>query len=367
MRVLTVGNRSPDPSAGGLEVVWAELIDGLRAAGHDVGVLHPPDLPAYWRDGAWATPGPLGAWRLDRAARRVLRGRLPGADVVLWATLGGLPLSLLDEAAAAGVPQVGLIHDSWMLYAPRQDRWLRFRRRAFRPPDGVLWCANSEYTRDGTLAEVPLARIEVLRPGVDLERFAPAPPPPSWGGRLVHVGRLGPEKGVRHAVQALGELPGATLTLHGPPHPDEEPELRRVAAAAGAADRVVFAGPVSREAVREAYVGADAVVFPVVWQEPWGLVPLEAMAVGRPVIATGTGGSAEYLRDGENCLLVERFSAGAIAAAVRRLRDDPWLREKLVAGGRQTARAHDQAAWVARQTAAVEAEAARGAAPTSSS
>ncbi len=48
---------------------------------------------------------------------------------------------------------------------------------------------------------------------------------------------------------------------------------------------------------------ADALLFPVQWEEPWGLVPLEAMASGTPVVATGTGGSGEYLRDGDNCLV----------------------------------------------------------------
>ena len=51
------------------------------------------------------------------------------------------------------------------------------------------------------------------------------------------------------------------------------------------------------------------VVFPVRWEEPWGLVPIEAMARGRPVVATGRGGSGEYLRDGENCVLFEADDA----------------------------------------------------------
>lgn len=361
MRVLTVGNRAPDPSAGGLEVVWADLVAALRSRGHDVDVLHPPALPSYWHDGAWRRVGPLGAWRVDRGARRALRRQLPGADVVLWATLGGLSLSLLDEVEAAGVPQVGLVHDAWMLYAPRHDVWHRLRRRPFRPPPSVLWCANSAFTRDATTAQVPLARVEVLRPGVDLGLFAPSPAPGPWGGRLVHVGRLGPEKGVRHAVEALAALPGATLTVHGPAHPDEERELHRLAAALGVSDRLVLGGPLERADVPAAYAAADAVVFGVVWAEPWGLVPLEAMAVGRPVVATGTGGSAEYLRHERNCLLVPRQDGGALAAAVARLAADPALRRRLVEDGRRTAADHDAAAFLDRQVAVVEAEARRAA------
>ena len=89
--------------------------------------------------------------------------------------------------------------------------------------------------------------------------------------------------------------------------------------------------------VHEVYASADAILFPVEWPEPWGLVPLEAMSVGRPVVATGTGGSGEYLRDEENCLLFEPGDAEALAACVRRLAGDPGLRARLVAGGRETA------------------------------
>ena len=89
-----------------------------------------------------------------------------------------------------------------------------------------------------------------------------------------------------------------------------------------------------RDALAGVYAGADALLFCVEWPEPFGLVPLEAMAVGTPVVATGTGGSAEYLRDGENCLLVEPGDADARSPrAVRRLAGDPELRAA-AAGGR---------------------------------
>jgi glycosyltransferase involved in cell wall biosynthesis len=98
-----------------------------------------------------------------------------------------------------------------------------------------------------------------------------------------------------------------------------------------------------RDRVAAAYAEADAVLFPVIWAEPWGLVPLEAMSVGRPVVATGTGGSGEYLRDGENCLLFEPHDdPGALAAAVRRLSEDEALRRRLREGGFETARSHTE-------------------------
>jgi glycosyltransferase involved in cell wall biosynthesis len=116
---------------------------------------------------------------------------------------------------------------------------------------------------------------------------------------------------------------------------------------------------VARERLRDLYAGADALLFPVQWEEPWGLVPLEAMAVGRPVVATGTGGSAEYLRHEENCLLYEpRDSPEALAAAVRRLAGDEPLRGRLTAAGHRTAERFTQEAYNEAIAAALEREVA---------
>jgi len=104
---------------------------------------------------------------------------------------------------------------------------------------------------------------------------------------------------------------------------------------------------------------ADVVVFPVIWDEPWGLVPLEAMGMGRPVVATGRGGSAEYLRDGENALLFEAGDAVALADAVRRLAGDDALRARLRETGLATAPQHTEAGLNAAVLAAVERLGAR--------
>jgi glycosyltransferase involved in cell wall biosynthesis len=98
----------------------------------------------------------------------------------------------------------------------------------------------------------------------------------------------------------------------------------------------------SRAELPDVYEAADVVLFPVRWEEPWGLVPLEAMALGRPVIATGRGGSGEYLRDGENALIMPAQDPAAMADAVRRLASDPELGGRLRAGGAGTAATHTE-------------------------
>ena len=82
-------------------------------------------------------------------------------------------------------------------------------------------------------------------------------------------------------------------------------------------------------------------VFPSEWAEPFGLIPLEAMACGRPVVATGTGGSAEFLLDGVNCLLFDPGDPDSLAASVRRLGAEPSLRARLIAEGLLTADGFD--------------------------
>jgi glycosyltransferase involved in cell wall biosynthesis len=89
--------------------------------------------------------------------------------------------------------------------------------------------------------------------------------------------------------------------------------------------------------LHERYGDADVCVFPSEWAEPFGIVPLEAMASGTPVVATGTGGSGEYLVDGDNCVLFQPGDVGGLAEGVRALAGDPALRARLIAGGLATA------------------------------
>jgi glycosyltransferase involved in cell wall biosynthesis len=188
-----------------------------------------------------------------------------------------------------------------------------------------------------------LRRTGVAHSGIH-EAFLDPAPAADWGWRLLYVGRLDERKGVDTAVEAMAELPvQARLELIGGWDTREEDRLRDLARGIGVEERVHFAGQLDRSEIAAAYARADATVFPVRWEEPWGLVPLESMAKGRPVVARGRGGSGEYLRDGENCLLFAAGDAQALAAAVRRLAEDPALRARLRDGGLATAPAHTEA------------------------
>ena len=186
------------------------------------------------------------------------------------------------------------------------------------------------------------ARDTVVGSGIDLDDFPvrASPDASPWSWRLLHVGRLDPRKGVDVSVRALTHLPAeATLDVVGR---GDDAYRRQLAALVGDLDlgeRVAFAAR-PREELAQVYRDADVLVFPPLWQEPFGLVPLEAMACGTPVVATGTGGSGSFLVDGENCLLVPPGDAAALAAAVRRLAEDEAQRRRLVEAGLRTAAAH---------------------------
>jgi D-inositol-3-phosphate glycosyltransferase len=140
-------------------------------------------------------------------------------------------------------------------------------------------------------------------------------------------------------VRALARCPAsATLAVIGSGDDRHLEELRTLAASLGLGERVRFE-VLPRAEVAGVMHGADALVFPSVWDEPFGLVPVEAMSSGLPVLGTPVGGSAEFLADGVNCLQFPPGDVEALVGALHTLAGDPQLRARLVAGGRVTAAA----------------------------
>ena len=324
MRVLTVGNLYPPNHLGGYELMWQAVMDELSARGHTVRVLSTPELRWYWRDHRWPRRLRLAAPWIERHNRRVFGALVAEADVVSFWSMGGLSMSLVAHR-----PSLCVVLDDWLRYGPVVDP--AWRHGAPPPVDRALFI--SAFTRDRSGVDGPIVHV-----GYDERVFAPSPAP-AWGGRLYLPGRLDPRKGHRVALAALPET--MTLTISGVGDERFGRELRAIAG-----PNVAFSAVRDRAAVAAEYAAHDAVLFPVEWDEPWGLVPLEAMAVGRPVIATGTGGSAEYLRDGVNALLVAPGDAGALRAAVDRLREERGLRARLREGGFRTAGELTEARWL---------------------
>jgi glycosyltransferase involved in cell wall biosynthesis len=367
-------------------------VDHLRRAGHQVRVLttdyrrpHPdrgiPEDPEvrrelrwYWRDHGFPAISVPERLALERHNGAVLEAGLAevAPDVVMWWAMGGMSLSMIERVRRRGLPAVGVVGDDWMLYGPKVDAWLRLFRRALplrplaervvRVParldlSAARWLFNSEATRRRAVeAGCPPERAELAHPGVDLALFTPRPAS-EWRWRLLYVGRIDERKGIDVAIEALRLLPAeARLTVLGRGDDRYLAELRALTERLGLSGRVSFDAK-RRAELPDAYAQADVLVFPVRWEEPWGLVPLEAMAVGTPVVATGTGGSREYLEDGDNCVLFDRNEAArGLAGSVERLASEPGLRARLRESGLATAaRYPDQAYHEAIEAALVGA------------
>jgi glycosyltransferase involved in cell wall biosynthesis len=207
---------------------------------------------------------------------------------------------------------------------------------------------------------LPSDRVSIVPCGVDTAVFTPRGPvaPRTGRPRLLVLGRLVERKGQDDAVRALRAVPDAELVVVGGPPSDAldaDPEVRRlraIAAEAGVADRLVFAGAVPRSDV-PAWVRSADVVLAVPWYEPFGITPLEAMACGRPVVATAVGGLVDTVADGVTGDLVPPRDPERLGEVLAALLADDERRAAYGAAGVKRARARYRWSRVVADTEAV--------------
>jgi glycosyltransferase involved in cell wall biosynthesis len=224
--------------------------------------------------------------------------------------------------------------------------------------------AVSEDTRRAYAEQGYPPRIRVVYNGVDLEPVSANGlreelAIPSDVPLVAEVGRLCDVKGQRELIDAIARVPDARAVLVGADLEQGgayEEALRRRADELGVADRVVFAG--RRADAARVLAAADLVALPS-WTEGLPLVVLEAMALGRAVVATPVGGTPELIVDGETGLLVPPRDAGALADALRRILADDALRRRLGDAGRQRVEQRFSAAAMAHEVLGIYDEVAR--------
>jgi glycosyltransferase involved in cell wall biosynthesis len=129
--------------------------------------------------------------------------------------------------------------------------------------------------------------------------------------------------------------PEARLWIAG--NGPDGPALERLAVDLGVAGRVDFLGPLSREALEQRFDAAWAQIVPSVWEEPFGMVAVEAMMRGTAVVASNGGGLREIVRPGATGLLVPPGDVAALAEALRTVATDRALCERMGSTGRQVA------------------------------
>jgi D-inositol-3-phosphate glycosyltransferase len=289
-------------------------------------------------------------------------------------------LAALAAARDLGIPVVHTFHALGVVKRRHQGskdtsppNRIELERRIAKSVDRVIATCSDEVF-ELVRQDADRRRVSVVPCGVDVERFTPdgpAEPRRPDRHRLVAASRLVERKGIGDVVAALAEVPDAELHVAGGPERrslEADPEaarLRRIAVEYGVEDRLVLRGRVGRDEMPALLRSADAVVC-APWYEPFGIVPLEAMACGAPVVATAVGGQIDSVVDGVTGVHVPPRDPEALAATLSSLLDHPELRERLGAAGVRRARerfAHARVGAATREVyAAVVMSGAAGAA-----
>ncbi|HEV7870820.1 MAG TPA: glycosyltransferase [Modestobacter sp.] len=367
--------------AGGQNVHVAALAAGLAARGHEVTVhtrRDDADLPDRVRtadgyDVAHVPAGPATVIPKDE----LLQYMATFADVlhaewaatrpdVVHAHFWMSGLASVQAAAGLGIPVLQTFHALGSVKRRHQgdadtspEQRIDLERGLCAGVDHVVATCTDEVFELRRLG-LSSDRVSIVPCGVDTAVFTPRGPiaPRSDRPRLLVLGRLVERKGQEDAVRALAAVPAAELVVVGGPPTDEldgDPEvcrLRDVAADLGVADRLIFTGSVSRADVPGWIRSAD-VVLAVPWYEPFGITPLEAMACGRPVVATAVGGLVDSVADGVTGDLVPPRDAAALGEALAALLADEERRVAYGAAGVRRARTRYRWSRVVADTDAV--------------
>jgi rhamnosyl/mannosyltransferase len=205
----------------------------------------------------------------------------------------------------------------------------------------------------------------VVSLGIDPERFErvadPQIPLPKNisssrlrpSAQLLFVGHLRYYKGLEYLLQAMQKLPGARLVIVGTGAMEDT--LRALARELRVDDRIVFAGAAADAELPGYYAACDVFVLPSSERsEAFGVVQLEAMAAGKPVVCTELGTGTSFVNiDGETGFVVPARDADALASAIARLLDDATLRARMGAAGRARVREHFTADKMAERVLAL--------------
>jgi phosphatidylinositol alpha-mannosyltransferase len=332
---------------GGVQVHVRQLASELRRASHDVVILAPGagvtgDVRSVGPATGFRYQGTVAPISISPASAARVRAELRGfGPDVVHVHEPFVPFVGLAAALSAPAPVVATFH----AYAER-SRALTIVAPLLRPvwrrlavrlavSEAAAGFVRSRFARFGG------PDVRVVPNGCDVDAFAAAEPAEDLpdGRRLLWVGRLDPQKGFPVAVRAFDLLardrPDLWFVVAG----DGADRSRIDRLPGGLRDRVVMLGAVEHERLPRYVAGSAAYVSPALGQESFGLVLVEAMAAGVPVVASDIAGYREVVRRDVDGLLVPPRDPVALASAAGPVLDDAALSDRLRAAGRARAEA----------------------------
>lgn len=370
LRIAVVVAHLPTRNNGGTERQAARGAEELAKRGHDVWMFVRGRSSRVYRSGdVWVVERPelrvasaayarIGALRLVWDISHGIRGMVragPRFDVVL--SYHTLDAGLLGAAAslATGTPHVLWVRSQVEYRGDPRPRgrglapvvWLRSRLILVQTSTmAASFVSTVRSCVPPPVAAGILRKVRVMPNGLALPV---AVSPPSTERQILFVGRLEPGKGLDDLIEALPLVPNARLTVVG----DGVDRARSEALAAGRPVR--FLGWKSQAELAEQYTRASVVVLPSSLVEGLPNVVLEAMAFGRPVVATRTGGVLDVVQGGINGALVEPDRPAELAAAIGSLLSDSDRLRTLGLAARRTATTYAWGTVIPRLEAALSA------------
>ncbi len=334
---------------GGVTAHVAQLARELGRSGHEVQVLAPHSPSRECQDSdllvplGRSVPLPSGgsiarvslSWWLYPKVRALLKKEKFDIIHLHEPMAPILPLCVLEFSDTVNV---GTFHASYArqhLYrmsSPIIKRWQQRLHGNIAVSPAAQRYVNNTFPGD----------YEIIPNGIDYDHFSAnvRPFPKYQDGKLniLFVGRLEKRKGLRYLLEAYGrlkwEMPDIRLIVVGPGNPDRE--SYRVISSQNLQD-VEFVGRASYEYLPRYYASADIFCSPATGAESFGIVLLEAMAAGKPVVASDIEGYRGIITHGEQGLLFPKKDSGALADTLRVLARDPELRQKLGGQGNRSA------------------------------
>ncbi|HEX8591906.1 MAG TPA: glycosyltransferase family 4 protein [Pseudomonas sp.] len=372
MKLLFISSLYAPNIGGGAEIILQRTVEGLNKRGHQVSVLATgPEsgmkeetinrirvYRAGLRNFYWhftdQRPGKLArlGWHLrDRYnggmreyVKRVIEIEKP--DLVVCHNLPGWSVSVWDEITAAGKPIVQVLHDLYLLcpsstmfkngescrsQCGRCERFRKGHDARSAQVDTVV--GVSRFMLDTLQAKgyFKNARAYVVHNAspcpalpVKATNSQPAPEAKKAPLRFGFMGTLSEPKGLRWLIEQFKALPfDATLQIAGRGQRDDETRFKALAAAS---PRISFVGYQTPEAF---YKQIDVAIVPSIWNEPFGMVAVEACAYAKPVIASRMGGLPEIIQDQLNGLLCSPDDPDSLGLAMLKLHQQPALLARL--------------------------------------
>ncbi|MBI4119247.1 MAG: glycosyltransferase family 4 protein [Parcubacteria group bacterium] len=293
----------PPLKYGGIERIVAMLCDGLVKKGHDVTLFAAPGSktaaelisvypkPLIEADILWSNP----IWNLRNLSIAFEMANRGDFDIVH----AHLDLWTLFFQNLSGVPTLNTMHNP--LYrtnadAAKNDRLRLFSEEAKRT--NIVFI--SESAKKQAMVSFPERNARTIYNGVDISHFRLNP---KGGDHFIWIARVNKHKGIENAI-AAAEKTGTKLVLAGRVDPTQteyfektiKPHLN---------ERIKYVGELTEDQLPDFYGNAKALLYPIEWEEPFGLVVAEAMACGTPVIAYRRGSMPELIEDGKTGFVVE--------------------------------------------------------------